>query len=227
MDCQRHHQAILARRPLLRQEDRAKGVHCPTSVTRPRACSVQFDAAALHLSPVGPRWGEVGMHGPYACIPGEGASASPWRVRLPLTRIAQMSAAASRTIRAFTPVFAGLWLDDAAEKLRSDLSPPGPLRGEVKRGWAAGEDEDEARRFSSSPDGAGGSSSSPAERSGAGEGTARRAVEGAYLHQLRGVLPERASGVSRAGALLTGGAIWANPDAMAVVRPSSRGGSHA
>jgi hypothetical protein len=46
-----------------------------------------------------------------------------------------MSAAASRTIRAFTPVFAGLWLDDAAEKLRSDLSPPGPLRGEVKRGW--------------------------------------------------------------------------------------------
>jgi hypothetical protein len=39
-----------------------------------------------------------------------------------------MGAAGSRTERAFTPVFDGLWLDDAADKLRSDLS----LRGEVK-----------------------------------------------------------------------------------------------
>jgi hypothetical protein len=51
---------------------------------------------------------------------------------LPLTRIAQISAAASRTERAFTPVFDGLWLDDAADKLRSGLSPPGTRRGEVK-----------------------------------------------------------------------------------------------
>jgi hypothetical protein len=37
------------------------------------------------------------------------------RVRLPLTRIAQISSTASRIERAFTPVFDGLWLDDAVE----------------------------------------------------------------------------------------------------------------
>jgi hypothetical protein len=52
------------------------------------------------------------------------------RVLLPLTRIAQVSAAASRTS-----------LDDAAEKSRSDLSPQAPRRGEVdvERSEASGE----------------------------------------------------------------------------------------